>query len=415
MPKKKKSPLDELVEAHQADPDDSDFEGGKVRQVIASLGDGQEDEVEGPSPEEVAEAVYSEEQLAPVERPSGEMYRPRKMASTGLTDVETLRSCSEDEIPALLSGYPGCGKTAMIEAAFGEDLYTVEGHGDMEVSDLVGSWHPIKEDILRNRIVNEVGKQKKLSKKDLGLVVDAARQLPAWGGPPQPVNGPEGELIEALELSKAIDDSLLISAPEDNLPAQVLLEGWRRAGNSSEYEWRDGPLVKAMKEGKPLFVDDITIIPAPVLLRLYPAMDGRKTIRVIEHGGEAVKAEPGFFVLGAHNPGAPGAILSEALSSRFLVQFEVESDLNLALELGVARSVVRAARNMRKRRREGSVTWAPEMRELLAYQKVCNKFGRKAAADNLVGVAPPEAREAMIEALGNTFPGVEAMRLSEES
>ena len=332
MAKKKEtktgSALDELVKAHSSDSLADDKKSGKVKQVMDSLDDGQE-AIDGSADDAgSSETVFTKAQLAAIERPSGEAYRPRPMQSTGKTDVDVLRACRKSSLPVLLEGFPGCGKTAMIEAAFGDQMLTLEGHGDMEVSDLMGSWQPN----------------------------------------PDPVE---------------------------------------------PYLWQDGPLVKAMQEGLVLFVDDITLVPAQVLARLYPAMDGRKTVRLAEHKGQSVKAEEGFFVVGAHNPGAPGAILSEALQSRFLVQFEVESDLSLALELGVDRSVVRAARNMRKRRREGSVTWAPEMRELLASQRVCSTLGKRAAAENLVAIAPPEAREALVEALGNSFPGVEAMRLGE--
>jgi MoxR-like ATPase len=40
----------------------------------------------------------------------------------------------------LLYGAPGCGKTALVEAAFGENMYTLMGTGDTEVSDLIGSY-----------------------------------------------------------------------------------------------------------------------------------------------------------------------------------------------------------------------------------------------------------------------------------
>lgn len=360
----KKSPLEELVSAHQVDEDNFD-DTSKVKQVMASLDDGQEEVASGPTPKEVSEAVYSKKQLASVERPNGDLYRPRKMRSAGITDVETLRACRKDELPVLLSGYPGCGKTAMMEAAFGEDLYTVEGHGELEVSELLGSWQP------------------------------NINQAPA-GWYINPDDDQQGRFYDGKEWTE-----------------QVKPKGPDTLEAPPPYIWKDGPLLCAMKEGKVLFVDDITLIPTQVLPRLHSAMDGRKVIRVHEHDSEQVAASEGFFVAGAHNPGAPGAVLSEALASRFLVQFEVESDLSLALELGVPRTVVRAARNMRKRRQEGSVSWAPEMRELLAYRRVAETLGRKAAADNMVGAAPPVAREALIEALGSSFPGVEAMRLNE--
>jgi MoxR-like ATPase len=40
----------------------------------------------------------------------------------------------------MLYGVPGTGKTACVEAAFGDDLYTLLGSGDTEVSDLVGGY-----------------------------------------------------------------------------------------------------------------------------------------------------------------------------------------------------------------------------------------------------------------------------------
>lgn len=311
----------------KADPDKA---RAAVKKAMSVLEPEQDEETgEGTKSEPKAKTI-SKTRLQPITRPNGAEYTPRPLADSGKTDVETLQACREDDLQVLLSGYPGCGKTAMVEAAFGEDAITVEGHGDMEVADLLGSWQP---------------------------------------------------------------------NPDPNEP----------------YVWRDGPLVRAMKEGRVLFLDDTTLVPAPVLARLYAAMDGRKVIRVTEHEGETVTAQPGFFVVGAHNPGAPGAILSEALSSRFLVQFEVESDLRIAAQMGVDRTVIRAARNLRKRREEGTSTWAPEMRELLGYARVAKTLGKKVAAANLVAVAPEESRDAVIEALGNSFPGVDALRLREDS
>jgi nitric oxide reductase NorQ protein len=41
---------------------------------------------------------------------------------------------------ALLYGAPGCGKTALIEAAFNEEVETLMGTGDIEVADLLGGY-----------------------------------------------------------------------------------------------------------------------------------------------------------------------------------------------------------------------------------------------------------------------------------
>ena len=72
-----------------------------------------------------------------------------------------------------------------------------------------------------------------------------------------------------------------------------------------------------MQEGKVLFLDDATLISPAVLAVAYPAMDGRREITVKAHKGEVIKAADGFYVIAGHNPGVHGAILTEALSSRF--------------------------------------------------------------------------------------------------
>ena len=72
------------------------------------------------------------------ERPNGEKYFTRTWGEH--SDVEVLRKAREDNFYALLYGAPGCGKTAMVEAAFGGSLYTILGSGDTEVADLVGGY-----------------------------------------------------------------------------------------------------------------------------------------------------------------------------------------------------------------------------------------------------------------------------------
>jgi hypothetical protein len=72
------------------------------------------------------------------ERPNGEKYYARSWGDH--SDIEVLRKAREKSQYVLLYGNPGTGKTAAVEAAFPEELYTILGSGDTEVSDLVGSY-----------------------------------------------------------------------------------------------------------------------------------------------------------------------------------------------------------------------------------------------------------------------------------
>jgi nitric oxide reductase NorQ protein len=250
---------------------------------------------------------------APVRRPNGELYFPRRLA--GGRDIDVLRRLRERRIPVLLYGPPGTGKTALIEAAF-PDLLTVTGTGDTVVEDFLGNYIP----------------------------------LPGGG-----------------------------------------------------YEFVHGPLPVAMSQGRPLLVDDATLIPPKVLAVLYPAMDGRRVIHIPGYRNERVEAADGFYVTAGHNPGVHGAILTEALASRFDVHIEVGTDWDLARHLGVPKPAIDAAIALNTDLAAGKLSWAPQLRELLGFARVRKTLGHAAAVANLAGRAPEADRPDVIATLAVHF------------
>lgn len=90
------------------------------------------------TPEAEMESVANLEGEESYPRPNGDLYYGRKWGDN--TDVEVLRKAREAGQYVMLYGVPGTGKTAMVEAAFPEELYTILGSGDTEVSDLVGGY-----------------------------------------------------------------------------------------------------------------------------------------------------------------------------------------------------------------------------------------------------------------------------------
>jgi hypothetical protein len=158
-----------------------------------------------------------------------------------------------------------------------------------------------------------------------------------------------------------------------------------------------------MQEGRVLFIDDATLISPAVLAVAYPAMDGRREITVKAHKGEVITAAGGFYVVAGHNPGVHGAILTEALSSRFSVQVRVTTDFDLACALKIDPRAIRAAKDLAARQAAGEIGWAPQLRELLAYARVAGILGEAAAIANLVGIAPEEDRDVVADAVGKAF------------
>jgi hypothetical protein len=251
-------------------------------------------------------------------RPNGEDYYTRAWGEHN--DVQVLRKAREGSQYALLYGAPGCGKTALIEAAFHTEaggIQTVLGSGDTEVSDLVGGY----------------------------------------------VQTPSGGFV-----------------------------------------WEDGPLLKAAESGGVLLIDEVGLIDPKVLSIIYGLMDGRREYTVTANPERGtVKAKPGFYVVAATNPNAPGVRLSEALLSRFTVHAEMTTDWGLARKLGCPIPIVTAAQNLSKKQQSNEVSWAPQMRELLAFRELSKTFGSKFAISNLLAAAPEIDRPVVADVLTRVF------------
>lgn len=79
-----------------------------------------------------------------ITRPNGDLYIPRALGDT--SDVEFLRRARNAGLFVRLSSPPGTGKTAVAEAAFGEELITVVCSEGSDESALIGGYHPAEAD-----------------------------------------------------------------------------------------------------------------------------------------------------------------------------------------------------------------------------------------------------------------------------
>lgn len=230
--------------------------------------------------------------------------------------------------------------------------------------------------------------------------VDALRRLRA-AGIPALLYGPPGTGKTSLVEAAFGDEVITVAGDGDTAVSDLIGDYTQR--DDGTYEFIYGPLVTAMTGGKVLFIDDTTLISPAVLAVTYPAMDGRGEITVKAHKGETVTAAAGFYIIGGHNPHVHGAVLTEALSSRFTVQVKVGTDYDLARSLKIDARAITAAEDLSRRQASGEIGWSPQLRELIGYQRTAAALGQNAAAANLAGIAPEEDQDVVATALRKAF------------
>lgn len=156
---------------------------------------------------------------------------------------------------------------------------------------------------------------------------------------------------------------------------------------NSETVWQDGILVRAMKEGHWLVVDEINVALPEVLLIMNSLLDDDRSVTLVNHDGEVIKCHPNFRFFGTMNPTdeyAGTKELNKAFLSRFgmvlemsyptkeietkiLVQAEVEED--------TAKKLVDTALRIRQAKSEGKVFYTCSTRDLLQWAELIPHLG----------------------------------------
>jgi nitric oxide reductase NorQ protein len=96
--------------------------------------------------------------------------------------------------------------------------------------------------------------------------------------------------------------------------------------NRGEISFVEGILIKSMKEGTILYLDEINAAEADVLLRLDEALDDRRQIILKEAEGQTIRASDDWFVIATINPLSHAGTkeLPPQLLSRFPVRIKLE-------------------------------------------------------------------------------------------
>jgi len=210
--------------------------------------------------------------------------------------VLAKRSIQNNE-PVLLVGETGCGKTTVCQllAEFDKkDLHIVNAHQNTETGDLIGSQRPVRN---RGAIFDSLMRHLKEAAGILGAPLESQEVMQNW------YRGLPAEDLARLaaEIKMAINSEIHRS--------------------KALFEWNDGSLVHAMKDGNYFLLDEISLADDSVLERLNSVLEPHRSLLLAEKGSEDsfVQAVEGFQFFATMNPGGDFGKkeLSPALRNRF--------------------------------------------------------------------------------------------------
>jgi len=145
----------------------------------------------------------------------------------------------------------------------------------------------------------------------------------------------------------------------------------------------EGILVKSMKEGSMLYLDELNAAEADVLLRLDEALDDRRQLILKESGGELINASSGWFVVATINPLTHVGTkeLPPQLLSRFPVRIRLEYPPE-EIEIQIIKKYVsgshdmellqgiKLANSLRQAATVEELYYSPSLRETIAFGKM---------------------------------------------
>jgi nitric oxide reductase NorQ protein len=155
-----------------------------------------------------------------------------------------------------------------------------------------------------------------------------------------------------------------------------------------EISFVEGILVKSMRDGNMLYLDELNAAEADVLLRLDEALDDRRQLVLKEAEGQIVNAAPDWFVIATINPLSHVGTkeLPPQLLSRFPFRLKLNyppEDVELQIinqhtpvensKVGDVKRSIKLAKSLREAAALEELYYSPSLRETIAFAKLINK------------------------------------------
>jgi len=130
------------------------------------------------------------------------------------------------------------------------------------------------------------------------------------------LKGPTGcgktRLVE--HMARALGRPLYTVSCHEDMTASDLLGRYVLVGDDTV--WTDGPMTRAVREGGICYLDEVVEARQDATVAIHSLTDHRRELNLERHGGETIKAAPGFTLVVSYNPGYQSVLKDLKMSTR---------------------------------------------------------------------------------------------------
>ena len=248
-----------------------------------------------------------------------------RAAGCNLPIAESVIICLQNNWPCLLVGPSGSGKTNLIlqlANSVGTQVVTLSLNPDMDTMDLVGGYEQLN---AKRDVVGFVKRLRDYTQR--ALIEQVTSNVDLSEGIirlEEKLSGATNDLSEAVQLIRDVVLEYSSSKYSDFLREYESILQHAAIDNRARFEWVDGILVKALKQGQWLVLDNANLCSPAVLDRLNSLLEPNGFLSINEHrnpdgSAQVVKAHPNFRLFVTMDP--RHGELSQAMRNRSIELF----------------------------------------------------------------------------------------------
>jgi nitric oxide reductase NorQ protein len=158
-----------------------------------------------------------------------------------------------------------------------------------------------------------------------------------------------------------------------------------------KWVWIDGPVTDVIRNGGVLLLDEVNFINPKIYTTLYTLLAGQRSISLLDHMGEVIKAHKDLTIFATMNPDYIGTTpLNFAFRNRFDIQIPWDYDDKVESKLVSSKSLLNLAKQLRVEAAKGQYETPISTNMLIEFVQFVGDLSYEFAVENFIAHFSPE-------------------------